>query len=234
MKRQLSAVKKQKGILCAVPQKGLCRAGIMMICTLCFMAQPAGADIYKKIDTPQNRAILEKVEKAYNHMQTIKAKFAQFNSKVKDDLQTGDLYLSKPGKMRLIYEKGSPLEFYAANGLFIYHDKDLKEVSYFDLSQTPVALILQKNLSFKDPDFVVTDVQDVLDEYYVTAHKKDAENLGSITLIIDKDTMQLKQWDVLDMQGVKSTVSLYDIEQNAPMDNSLFNFKNPYQVGGKK
>jgi len=187
------------------------------------------ADIHKSVDTPENRAILTKVEKAYNSMKTIKAKFAQFNSKVKDDLQTGDLYLSKPGKMRLVYEKGSPLEFYATGGYFIYHDKDLEEVSFFDLNQTPVALILKEKLSFTDPDFVVSDVQDVLDEYFVSAYKKDAEELGTLTLVIDKDTLELKQWDVVDMQGVKSTVSLYDITANKPIKDSMFNFTNPYK-----
>lgn len=189
----------------------------------------AMADIHKSVDTLENRAILTKVEKAYNSMKTIKAKFAQFNSKVKDDLQTGDLYLSKPGKMRLVYEKGSPLEFYATDGYFIYHDKDLEEVSFFDLAQTPVALILKDKLSFTDPDFVVSDVQDVLDEYFVSAHKKDAEELGTLTLVIDKDTLELKQWDVVDMQGVKSTVSLYDITANKPIKDSMFNFVNPYK-----
>lgn len=198
-----------------------------------FLPVVVFADIHKSVDTPKNREILSKVEKAYNNMRTIKAKFAQFNSKTKDELQTGDLYLSKPGRMRLVYEKGSPLEFYANNGYFIYHDKDLKEVSYFELSQTPVAMILKSKLSFTDPEFVVTEVQDVLDEYYVTAHKKGSAELGSITLIIDKNTMQLKQWDVLDMQGIKSTVSLYDIEQNAPISDKMFAFKNPYKTKGE-
>lgn len=202
---------------------------IWLVLALVLMPMAAMAEIDKKIDTPQNRAILTEVEKAYNGMRTLKAKFAQFNSKIKNDLQTGDIYIAKPGKMRLVYEKGSPLEFYANNGYFIYHDKDLKEVSYFELAQTPVELILKEKLSFTDPDFVVTDVQDVLDEYFVTAHKKGAKELGSITLVIDKEKMELKQWEVLDMQGVKSTVSLYGIEPNAPVDNKLFAFKNPYK-----
>ncbi len=202
---------------------------LLMGATVLMMPFMALADIHKSVDTPENREILTKVENAYNSMKTIKAKFAQFNSKVKDDLQTGDLYLSKPGKMRLVYEKGSPLEFYATDGYFIYHDKDLEEVSFFDLAQTPVALILKDKLSFTDPDFVVSDVQDVLDEYFVSAHKKDAEELGTLTLVIDKDTLELKQWDVMDMQGVKSTVSLYDIMANKPIKDSMFNFVNPYK-----
>ena len=206
---------------------------LLMSATVLMMPFMALADIHKSVDTPKNREILTKVENAYNNMKTIKAKFAQFNSKVKDDLQTGDLYLSKPGKMRLVYEKGSPLEFYAVNGYLVYHDKEAEEVNYFDLEQTPVALILKDKLSFNDPDFVVSDIQDVLDEYFVSAHKKDAEELGTLTLVIDKDTQELKQWDVLDMQGVKSTVSLYDIDINKPIDKKLFNFINPYKEDKK-
>lgn len=201
---------------------------VLILISLLFV-QPALAVIAPDIDTPENRKILTTVENAYNQIGTLQAQFAQFNSKVQDDLQTGTLYLDKPGKMRLVYEKGSPLEFYAVNGYLIYHDKEAKEVSYFELAQTPVELILKEKLSFEDPAFVVTEVQDILDEYYVTAHKKDAKELGSLTLIIDKETMQLKQWDVLDMAGITSTVSLFDTKVNIPVDKRLFLFQNPYQ-----
>lgn len=201
----------------------------VILCFAFFLSFPSFADIEKNIDTKENRVILERVEKAYNKIKTLKADFAQFNSKTENDLQTGTLYMSRPGKMRLVYQKGSPLEFYALNGFLIYHDKDLKEVNYFDLSQTPVNLILKKTLKFSDPEFLVTSVQDVLDEYKVTAIKKDAKELGSLTLIIDKDSLLLKQWEIVDMQGIKSTVSLFNIKQNEPIDKKLFLFQNPYK-----
>lgn len=208
--------------------KGRIMKKILFMCLLCWSLS-VGAIVDKNVDTPENRRILSAVEKAYNKIQTIQAEFAQFNSKIKNDLQTGTMYMSRPGKMRLVYEKGSPLEFYAVNGYLIYHDKEAKEVSYFELSQTPVELILQKELKFDHPGFVVTDVKDELDEYYVTAHKKESPELGSLTIVIDKDTMQLKQWEVLDMQGVKSTVSLFNTKVNIPVDKVLFMFQNPYQ-----
>ena len=201
----------------------------LILLLLLTFSLPAMAVVDKKVDTPANRAILDKVEKDYNKMRTLQAKFAQFNSKMKDDLQTGIIYISRPGQMRLAYEKGSPLEFVATNGAFIYHDKDLEEVNYFELNSTPVEWILRDKLLFDDAGFIVTDVQNVLDEYYITAHKKDAKELGELTLIIDKDTLELKQWDILDMQGIKSTVSLFDIKQNIPIDKKIFLFHNPYK-----
>ncbi len=201
----------------------------LLLLLLLTFSVPVMAVVDNEIDTPANRTILNKVEKAYNKMRTLQAKFAQFNSKMKDDLQTGIIYISRPGQMRLAYEKGSPLEFVATNGAFIYHDKDLEEVNYFELNSTPVEWILRDKLLFDDAGFIVTDVQNVLDEYYITAHKKDAKELGELTLIIDKDTLELKQWDILDMQGIKSTVSLFDIKQNIPIDKKIFLFHNPYQ-----
>lgn len=193
------------------------------------IATPSFALVDKEVDTKANRAILTKVEKAYNKMQSLQAKFAQFNSKMKDELHTGTIYISRPGQMRLVYEQGSPLEFVATQGAFIYHDKDMEEVNYFDLNSTPVEWILREKLVFDDEGFVVTDVQDVLDEYFITAHKKEAKELGELTLVIDKETLQLKQWDVLDVQGIKSTVSLFDIKQNIPVDKTIFIFHNPYK-----
>ena len=52
---------------------------------------PVGAVVDKKIDTPTTREILTKVEKAYNKMRKLKADFAQFNSKMKDELHTGTI-----------------------------------------------------------------------------------------------------------------------------------------------
>ena len=201
---------------------------ILLFFALIF-ATPSFALVDKKIDTPSNRKLLSQIETAYNKMRTLKANFAQFNSKMKEDLQTGTIYIKRPGQMRLVYEKGSPLEFVATDGYFVYHDKDLEEVNYFELSSTPVEWILRDKLVFDDEGFIVTDIQTILDEYFITAHKKDAKELGELTLVIDRDTLMLKQWDVLDMRGIKSTVSLFNIEQNISLDKKLFLFKNPYK-----
>ena len=41
--------------------------------------------------------------------------------------------------------------------------------------------------------------------------------------------MQLKQWDVVDIEGIKSTVSLYETQFNVSVDKNIFLFHNPYK-----
>ena len=63
---------------------------ILLATLLCF-SLPAVADIDKKVDTAENRSILKKVETAYNKIKTLKAEFAQFNSKTENDLYQKEL-----------------------------------------------------------------------------------------------------------------------------------------------
>ena len=93
-------------------------------------------------------------------------------------------------------------------------------------------LILRSQLHFQDPDFTVIDIVHHLDEYHVKAVKTDAPDLGSLTLVIDAETLALKKWIVKDMQKVESTVSLYKTQFNKPLAKELFYFKNPYAKKG--
>ena len=86
---------------------------IILLLFIILFSTSSLALVDKRIDTPENRKLLKKIETAYNQMHSLKAEFAQFNSKMKEDLQTGTIYIKRPGQMRLVYEKGSPLEFVA-------------------------------------------------------------------------------------------------------------------------
>ena len=68
-------------------------------------------------------------------------------------------------------------------------------------------------------------VAEELDEYHVTAIKAGEPELGQLTLIVTQDPIALKQWELVDMKGIKSTVGLYEIEENIPVDNALFVFQ---------
>ena len=74
---------------------------------------------------------------------------------------------------------------------------------------------------------MVTDIREILDDYEITAVQKDNPSLGSITLVVTKQPITLRQWDILDAQGVKTSIALYDNQYNVPVDSSLFVFQDP-------
>lgn len=187
----------------------------------------AKADVKEELKTPENTKILTSVEHLLSSIKTFESDFVQYNSLDEAHLLNGTFYLSRPNKMRLIYKPPVQLEFIADGNSLIYLDKSLDQATHIPLNETPAALLLKEGFRFSDPDFLVTDVRSVLDDYEITAVKKDNPSLGSITLVVSKKPMKLRQWDVVDMQGVKTSVALYNIKQNIPVDEDLFKFKDP-------
>ena len=185
----------------------------------------AEAVVPKNLDTPENRKILKLTQELLNSFTTMKSRFTQFSSKDGDYLQHGDFYLSRPNRMRMIYEKPAEIEFIADGYYLIYYDKGFDQVSYLEINQTPAAILLKPDFSFDESEFLVKDIRTELDEYHITAVKNGEEELGALTLIVEGDPLSLKQWELVDAKGIKSTVGLYEIEKNIPMDSNLFIFK---------
>ena len=198
----------------------------LLLCTLSLLISfQAQAVVPKNLDTPENRKILKQTQELLNSFTTMKSRFTQFSSKDGDYLQHGDFYLSRPNRMRMVYDKPTDIEFIADGYYLIYYDKGFDQVSYLEINQTPAAILLKPDFSFDEPAFLVKDIRTELDEYHITAVKNGEEELGALTLIVEGNPLTLKQWELVDAKGIKSTVGLYEIEKNIPMDPNLFVFK---------
>ena len=190
-----------------------------------LFASSGYAIVPEKLDTPQNREILTKVEQMLRSITTLKSRFSEFTSKDGDFMKHGDFYLSRPNKMRLIYDAPADVEFIADGMYFIYYDKGFDQVSYLEIDQTPAAILLKPNFTFDDAEFLVTGIEQDLDEYRISAVKNKEPELGELTLITGIDPVDFRQWELVDAKGIKSTVGLYETQMNTPVDESLFVFE---------
>jgi len=196
---------------------------LWVLCLL-LAASMADATVPPDLDTPENREILKKVESTLGKIKTMKSRFSEFSSKDGDFMKHGDFYMSRPNKMRLIYDAPTPLEFIADGQNFIYYDKSFDQVSLLDINQTPAAILLKPDFTFDDAAFEVVDIRQELDEYHISAIKTGQAELGTLTVIVTQDPLEFNQWELVDMKGVKSTVGLYETELNGPVDDALFVF----------
>ena len=190
-----------------------------------LFASSGYAIVPEKLDTPENREILTKVEEMLRSITTMKSRFSEFTSKDGDFMKHGDFYLSRPNKMRLIYDAPSDVEFIADGMYFIYYDKGFDQVSYLEINQTPAAILLKPDFTFDDKEFLVTGIEQDLDEYRISAIKNKEPELGELTLITGIDPVDFRQWELVDAKGIKSTVGLYETQMNKPVDEKLFVFE---------
>lgn len=174
--------------------------------------------------TAQDRADIARIEAYLNDLHTLKARFLQV---APDGATTeGTTWLDRPGRMRFQYDKPSPLLLVAGHGLFVFYDRELKQVTNIPLSATPLGLLLRDHLTLSG-DVTVTGIERLPGQIQVTLVRTASPGDGSLTLVFDDKPLALRQWIVLDAQRRETRVSLFDLQLGGTFDPSLFTFIDP-------
>jgi outer membrane lipoprotein-sorting protein len=163
---------------------------------------------------------LKKVEDYFNGVTTLQARFAQTNPD--GTTAEGDLYISRPGKMRLIYDPPSPI-LMVADGTFLnYIDTKMKDTSSVALGDTPAGLLLKQNLSFSDPSIKLNGVKFGAGTIEISAAMSKDPTAGKLTLVFTDSPFEFKQWRVVDAQRKEVVVTLFDARTGVKLDAKLF------------
>jgi outer membrane lipoprotein-sorting protein len=167
-------------------------------------------------------AALKKAESYLNAIKTLKARFLQVNPD--GSSVEGDFYLSRPGKMRLVYDPPTPMLMVADGAFLIYVDTEMKDASHIGLGDTPAGILLKENLSFNDPAVKLMGVKLGPGTVEITSAMSKDPGAGKLTMVFSDGPFELKQWRVLDPQNKEVTVSLFDAKQGVNLDKALFRY----------
>ena len=167
-------------------------------------------------------ATLEQVSDYLNGIETMEGGFVQIGPD--GGVTTGKFYISKPGKMRFDYDPPAPT-LVIANGLsIIVYNTKLNTADRYPLSATPLNLILSDNVSLARSSYV-TGVEHQQDTLVVKARSSDNAMSGSIAIVFAQPTLELRQWTVVDAQGLATTVSLRNVQTGIAIPDSIFGVK---------
>jgi outer membrane lipoprotein-sorting protein len=136
----------------------------------------------------------------------------------------GDLYISRPGKMRLVYDPPTKMVMVADGVFLIYVDKEMDDVSHINLNDTPAGLLLKSNLSFTDPGVKLIDVKQGPGVVEITAAQTKEPAAGKLTFVFSDAPFELKQWRVVDAQNKEVRVTLQDPQIGVKLDSKLFHY----------
>lgn len=171
------------------------------------------------------QADVQRIEAYLNKLGTLKARFLQLSSN--GGQAEGDLYLSRPGRMRIQYDPPVPVEIVATGTFLVYHDRDLEQVTWLGLGSTPAGFILDETVSLSGKLLVTQYVKEA-NALRVTLQKKDDPAMGALTLTFSDRPLSLKKWSIVDAQGLLTTVALINPRFGVPLSKNLFSFTDPY------
>jgi outer membrane lipoprotein-sorting protein len=167
----------------------------------------------------EQKAELDKISAYLNGIHSLKARFVQIGPEGGTD--QGTLYIQKPGQIRFEYDPPSPLLIVATNGRVYVKNSRLNTLDTYDLSDTPLGLLLNKTVDLK-LNRAVMGVNEQNGAVIVQARTSTNRNNSNITMVFSSPGLELRQWTVRDNQGGNTTVALQNLEVGAAIDPALF------------
>lgn len=225
----ITRAKRLKGLIVAVAVTfglGLTQGGVSL-------AQDAPADpnsqyvtsAPKPLGAEEQQILLNEIESYFDTVTTMKARFIQVN--MDGTVYQGDMVLQRPGKMRIDYDAPIPYKIISDGTFYIFVDESLKEVSHIPLGLTPADMLLRQPMRLGDELMVVDAARDN-GNLFITVAQKEAEDAGTLTLAFSESPLALRQWTVIDNQGIITRVLLENPQVGVPVDSDLFHFSNPW------
>ena len=120
---------------------GMHRRTLILLPAALLLGAAASAPVAAPL-TPADRADLGRIEAYLNAVDTLKAHFLQ----IAPDGSTaeGTAWMQRPGRMRFQYDPPAPLLLIAGHGVFVYYDRELRQVTNIPLGQTPLGILLAR------------------------------------------------------------------------------------------
>jgi outer membrane lipoprotein-sorting protein len=170
--------------------------------------------------TPEQRAIIERVNTYLSNLQELSGNFVQVGP---DGRRTqGEIYISKPGRVRFEYDPPSPIEVVADGQSVVVRDRNLSTQDVYPLSQTPLRFLLADHVDLmKDTHLVAVYADDVFITV-VVEEKNGIVGTSRLMIMFGAKDIQLKQWTVTDPQGYDTTVAVYNLDTSKRPDPGMF------------
>lgn len=166
-----------------------------------------------------DRADLDRISAYLNSIRTLRGDFVQIDPN--GDLEQGRFYLQKPGRLRFEYQPPSSVLIISDGHTVSVANSKLKTVDRYPLSATPLDLILGDDVDLRHDSSVIAVLRQpgIL---MVEARTSRNRSKPNIVITFSESPLELRQWTVIDDQGLATTVALRNIESGVALDGTLF------------
>ena len=163
-------------------------------------------------------AIAQQIADHFSSVRSMTGEFVQFGPRGE---QTGGTFaLKRPGKIRFDYEAPAAYRVVSDGSHVLLNNEKLKTYETYPLSKTPLKLLLDDRI-----DLSKASIDDVkADEDIATVKMSDKSVFGNarITMVFDTATSELRQWTITDQQGKDTTVMIFNVKQDVPLQEAAF------------
>lgn len=186
-------------------------------------AGPTAPEVRPSFSAEQ-RADLDSISQYLNSMGAVQGGFSQIGPN--GDVDQGKVYIDKPGKIRFDYEAPNPTLIVGDADSVYVQNRKLNTVDRYPLAGTPLQLILKNDTNLKQNRAILGIRRDG-DSLIVDARTSNIRKKSNLSLVFAASPVELRQWTVIDDQGLSTTVALRNVHPVAGFPPNLFDHPEP-------
>lgn len=200
----------------------------LTVTLLSCLQSGARADALAALSTAQ-RTDLDRVNTYLNQLDRLQAAFMQIAPD--GTVSRGNFYLDRPGRMRFEYFPPQDLLIVADGTWVAVREETAGAIQRYPIGATPLSPLLSDTVRLGAENETVSIKRET---GLLRVHLRDRKEpeKGEITLIFldrggSSTGLELRQWIVVDAQGLTTQVGLSDLRETGPLDRKLFILLDP-------
>ena len=190
---------------------------------LCLLAVSLTLVVFTASPSLAQKLSLGQLSGYLNSFTTAEGQFTQINAD--GTISTGTIFIKRPGRIRFEYNPPEESLVVAGGGqVAIFDPRSNSGPDRYPLSQTPLSIILERNIDFTRTDMVAGHTSDGTTTT-VTVQDPDHPEYGKIQMIYTSSPIELRQWIITDDTDQRTTVILGDLAKDGRVPDILFNIQ---------
>ena len=171
-----------------------------------------------QVSSAETESIISKIQNGWNEIQTMSGEFSQLD--MNGNLENGKFYFSKPYQSKFVYVNKNE-DIVTNESLLRIVDKEGFQIDSYAIGSNVLKKLLSNNLDIKK-EFKIDYATENEFTYEIKASDKNAKNMSDVVLTFNKDTIELKKWEISDELNNKTVLEFTKIKKNILISQNLF------------
>ena len=171
-----------------------------------------------QVSSAETESIISKIQSGWNEIQTMSGEFSQLD--MNGNLENGNFYFSKPYQSKFVYVNKNE-DIVTNESLLRIVDKEGFQIDSYAIGGNVLKKLLSNDLDIKQ-EFKIDYAIENEFTYEIKASDKNGKNISDVVLTFNKDTIELKKWEISDELNNKTVLEFTKIKKNILISQNLF------------
>jgi len=170
------------------------------------------------VNVSSSNSIITSIEDNWNEIKSMSGQFEQIDQE--GSIFNGQFFFVKPFKSKFIYD-GREEDIITNKSLMVVVDKEGYQIDSFPIGDSILKKLLSEDILIEN-EFDIISLTDENNFYHLMLKIKDDKSDNKIKFVFDRDSLDLKKWEIYDVFDNKTVFKFTKIKKNIFISQNLF------------